>query len=71
MCEFIGVDFHPRVQEFCERQQQERTPVSGPTRDLSGGAGGSDWEPVMATEGERARSLELLGDNLVRFGYPV
>jgi GT2 family glycosyltransferase len=69
--DFLGVDFHPSVQEFCERQQQERTPVSGPTRDLSAGVAGSDWEVVMTTSHEREKSLELLRDNLTRFGYPV
>jgi hypothetical protein len=71
MCEFVGIDLHPEIAEFCERQREQRTPLSGPTRDLSRGAEQSDWETVMSELGRRAESLGLLRGNLVRFGYPV
>ena len=66
--DFLGIEIHDSVISFCEAQQRERTPLSGPTRDLSKGAGESDWHSVFTAE-ERRRSLELLGENLVRFGY--
>ena len=54
---------------FCEAQRQERTPMSGPTRDLSQGVDRSDWEAVLSADGRLSESLDLLRDNLVRFGY--
>jgi hypothetical protein len=66
--DFLGIEIDDSVISFCEAQQRERTPLSGPTRDLSKGAGESDWHSVFTAE-ERRRSLELLGENLVRFGY--
>jgi hypothetical protein len=71
MCEFVGIDLHPQILEFCESQREERTPLSGPTRDLSGGAERSDWERVVSEQGRRAESLDLLRENLSRFGYPI
>jgi hypothetical protein len=66
--EFLGIEIDPAVLAFCEEQQRERTPVSGPTRDLSKGAETSEWDTVLSAE-EQRRSLELLSENLVRFGY--
>jgi hypothetical protein len=71
MCEFVGIDLHPQIVEFCERQREQRTPLSGPTRDLSKGAQASDWETVVSEQGRRDESLDLLRENLLRFGYRV
>lgn len=71
MCEFLGIDCHPRIVEFCEAQRRERTPVSGPTRDLSQGADRSDWEEIVSAEGRLSESLTQLRENLVNFGYGV
>jgi Sulfotransferase family len=68
---FLDLDVHPAVVEFCERESRQRTPVSGPTRDLDQGAGRSEWETVMGDEDQRRRSLDVLRESLVRFGYPV
>jgi hypothetical protein len=65
---FIGLDFHAAVDAFCRSEQSARSPFSGPTRDLSEGVTASDWSTVFAPE-EQARSLELLGAQLVRYGY--
>jgi len=43
--------------------------MSGPTRDLSQGVDRSDWEAVLSADGRLSESLDLLRDNLVRFGY--
>jgi protein-tyrosine sulfotransferase len=66
--EFLGIDIHPDVLAFCEAQRTQRTPVSGPGRDLGKGALSSDWERLLAPD-QQLRSLELLGDRLVRYGY--
>lgn len=71
MCEFVGIDCHPRIIDFCEGQRQQRTPIQGPTRDLSQGADQSDWETVVSEGDRRAESLSLLRENLLRFGYRV
>jgi Sulfotransferase family len=71
MCEFVGIDLHPGIVEFCEAQRQQRTPMQGPTRDLSRGADRSEWESVVSEAGRRPESLALLRENLVRFGYPL
>jgi hypothetical protein len=66
--DYLGIEFHPQVERFCQRQREERTPLSGPTRDLSRGALDSDWAALL-TPAEQVRSLELLGPYLVRYGY--
>jgi hypothetical protein len=71
MCEFLGIDLHPQIIEFCESQRQRRSPLSGPTRDLSQGANRTDWEAVVSAGGRRTESLDRLRENLVRFGYEV
>lgn len=68
LLEFLGLDLHERIREFCRLQRRERTPFSRPTRDLRGGATRSDWEE-MFTPDQHLRSLELLGERLVRHGY--
>jgi len=64
---FLDVSPSGRVMTFIEQQQVGRTPLSGPTRDLSTMIG-SDWEEVVGQE-RLARSRELLGPSLQRLGY--
>jgi GT2 family glycosyltransferase len=71
ICEFLNIDVDPRIVEFCERQRRQRTPMSGPTRDLSQGADRSDWEVVVSENDRREESINLLRENLVRFGYQL
>ena len=66
--DFLGIEIHPSVVDFCRRQREKRTPLSGPTRDLSGDAAASDWGTVLTPE-EQLRSLEILGRHLIQFGY--
>ena len=65
---FLGIPLHPAVTAFCQAEQAERTPLSGPTRDLEAGIGASEWSRVFSLA-EQVRSLELLGAHLVRYGY--
>jgi hypothetical protein len=65
---FLGIPLHPAVSAFCQSQQAERTPLSGPTRDLDGGIGVSEWSRFFTLD-EQMRSLELLGTHLVRYDY--
>jgi hypothetical protein len=65
---FLGLELHPAVEGFCRDQRDYRTPFMGPTRDLSKGVAGSDWETVLNRDQQR-RSLELLGPQLVHYGY--
>jgi hypothetical protein len=65
---FLGLDLHPATAEFCKAQQVKRTPYCVPSRDLSRGAGSSDWATLL-TAPQRLRSLEFLGEGLVRHGY--
>jgi glycosyltransferase involved in cell wall biosynthesis len=66
--EHLDIPFADEVVRFCERQQVERTPFSGPTRDLNRGARASEWGSVLTAE-QQARSLDLLSPHLVRHGY--
>jgi hypothetical protein len=65
---FLGLDLHPAVEAFCRSQQEKRTPFSRPTRNLGEGVDASDWPKVFSSE-QQARSLELIGNQLVRYGY--
>jgi hypothetical protein len=65
---FLGLDLHPAVEAFCISQQEGRTPFSRPTRNLGEGVDSSDWPKVFSPE-QQARSLELIGEQLVRYGY--
>ena len=67
---FLDIDFDPAVEGFCLMQQQERTPFSSPTRDITAGAAVSDWHQVLTPE-EQQRSLELLAPHLAAYGYLV
>ena len=66
--DFLGIEPHPDVDAFCAGQQGQRTPFKGPTRDLEKGITASDWDTIFSAE-EQARSLQLIGSHLVRFGY--
>lgn len=68
MFDFLGIDFHPKVETFCRNQQERRTPFCTPSRDIRSDVTRSDWAEYLGPE-DRLRSLDLLGDHLVRFGY--
>jgi sulfotransferase family protein len=65
---FLGIDLDPAVEEFCRAQQASRTPFKDPMRDFGNGISASDWPRIFSLE-EQARSLELIGRPLVRYGY--
>lgn len=65
--EFLGLKMTPGVEQFCAQQAAERTPLSGPTRELAD-VGRSDWADVLDA-GQRRQSLSLIGEHLVRYGY--
>jgi Sulfotransferase family len=65
---FLGIDFDQAVEDFCYAQHVERTPFQDPMRDLRRGAAVSDWPDTFTSE-EQARSLELIGQDLVWYGY--
>lgn len=65
---FLGLDFHPAIERFCTNQRRERTPFCTPSRDIKADVKGSDWARHLTPE-QQARSLELLGAHLVRYGY--
>ena len=67
--EFLSMDMDPAVVAFCEAQQGERTPLSGPTRDLVH-VGASEWAAVL-TEEQREASIRLLRGHLAGLGYEV
>lgn len=66
--DFLGIEMHPDVVRFCREEQAERTPLSGPTRDMTQGAAMSDWARAWTPE-QRRLSLTLLGRHLVRYRY--
>jgi hypothetical protein len=68
MFSFLGVDLDPAVEGFCRAQQARRTPFKGPTRDLEKGVKASDWANILSPQ-EQARTLDLIGSHLVRYGY--
>ena len=65
---FLGIDFHPQVEEFVGRQRVERTPLSSPTRDLAAGASQTEWDVVLTREQQEA-VRGVLGDRLAELGY--
>jgi hypothetical protein len=66
--DFLGVDLHPSVERFCRKEQRRRTDFCTPTRDLSLGVARSEWASFLSPA-EQVRSLDLLGEHLVRMGY--
>jgi len=65
---FLGLEPHPAVEAFCRAQHERRTPFKEPTRDLERGIAASEWSTALNVE-EQARSLELIGRQLVLCGY--
>ena len=66
--DFLGLRMESKLRSFCEAQKQERVPFSDPTRDLIAGGGRSMWATTFGLK-ERRQSLELLGPQLVKYGY--
>lgn len=66
--DFLGLDLHPAVERFCRNQQGSRTPFCTPSRDIRSDVTRSDWADYLSPE-DQVRSLELLGEHLVRYGY--
>jgi hypothetical protein len=65
---FLAIDFDPAVEAFCLGQQAKRTPFKDPTRDWKKGVTESEWAATFSPE-EQAQSLELIGQDLVWYGY--
>jgi hypothetical protein len=65
---FLGVEPDPAVDAFCRTQRALRTPFKEPTRDLGRGIAASEWSAVLSPE-EQSRSLDLIGKQLVLYGY--
>jgi hypothetical protein len=65
--EFLDIGFSDEVAAFCEEQARERTPLSGPTRDLSD-ARASEWSTVLDGE-QQEQSLRMIGPELRELGY--
>ena len=65
---FLNIPMHPKVLTFCRNQMQKRTPFADPSRDLAKGARNSDWDTMLMPD-QKLRSLELLGRELIDFGY--
>lgn len=66
--DFLQIDLDPAVERFCGNQMQNRTPFCTPSRDIRADVHGSDWADYLDPR-QQLRSLELLGDHLVRFDY--
>lgn len=66
--DFLGIEVHPRVLKFCQAQQEQRTPINLPTRDLSSNEANVDWRTLLAPD-QQLHSLELLGGHLIKYGY--
>lgn len=66
--DFLGIDIHPNVIKFCDAQQEKRSPINKPVRDLSGDLTHTNWSTLL-TPGQQLHSLDLLGERLVHFGY--
>ena len=65
---FIGLELDPAVEAFCLGQQAKRTPFKDPTRNWEKGVTASEWATTFTPE-EQAQSLELIGQDLVWYGY--
>jgi hypothetical protein len=66
--DFLAIDLHDNVIEHCRKQMRDRVPINRPTRDLTDDVPTSNWQRLLAPDG-RLRSLNLLGSQLVRYGY--
>lgn len=65
---FLGIEMHKSVVNWCLRQREKRIPLCVPTRDIVEDVTSSDWSVFLSPE-QRVRSLELIGRELVRYGY--
>ena len=65
--QFLEISMVDSVARFCESEQEQRTPFSLPTRDISNVAA-SDWSKVFDAD-QQCRSLKLIGANLIACGY--
>lgn len=66
--DFLGLQMERDLEAFCLAQKQHREPFSRPTTDLGAGAGQSQWAATFDVK-ERRQSLDLLGPQLVKYGY--
>lgn len=67
---FLGIDWHHAVAQFAKDQQEERTAISKPVRDLSDSKkiGESIWADYL-TEKQQTKSMNLLQDNMKKLHY--
>lgn len=65
---FLGIEMHANVVNYCLRQLERRTPLCKATRNIVADVTSSDWSTFL-TPHQQVRSLELLGRELVRYGY--
>lgn len=66
--DWLKIEMHPKVRTFCDSQRGQRTPFSHPARNLAVGAHDSDWGKRLNPK-DQLRSLELIGNHLVQYGY--
>lgn len=66
--DFLEIELHDDVAEFCRAQRSCRTRFCTPTRDIRADVLKSDWADYLSPA-RRLESLELLGEHLVRLGY--
>ena len=64
---FLKVEVHPDVIDFCRVQLKKRTPLGEPSRELDD-VEKSYWSSTL-TLSQQWRSLELLGKHLVQYGF--
>lgn len=66
---FLGIPMHPAVDDFCLREQLQRSAFSTPTRSLEAGdALRSDWATELAAADHEA-AMAILEPTLVELGY--
>lgn len=65
--DFLGIEISREVIAFCEQQREERTPLSGPTRDLADPSA-SEWSALLSPD-EQRRGLQMIGGLLAELGY--
>ncbi len=65
--EFLEWKMGERVEAFCRSQDQERTPLSQPTRSLDDPLS-SEWSSTFDPD-QQTRSMDLLRDRLTELGY--
>jgi len=66
---FLGIPMHPAVEDFCLREQQQRSAFSTPTRNLgTDDALRSDWATALDAA-DREAAMAILEPTLVELGY--